>query len=108
MDYETDRINEQIYFWALFKPEYPELFEFWEIVADEYDDLEFGDLMNLSMQMEHLCPRRFHGDPMDVFICRRVWQDKVARDKSPIMIGFLYFCKSANDNFCTKSEGRSW
>jgi hypothetical protein len=80
MDYQTDRIDEQSYFWALFKPEPPELLEIWEDVANEYSALKFGNLRELTYLMESLSPIEFHGDPIEVFICRRIWQDKVNRD----------------------------
>ncbi|WP_310410593.1 hypothetical protein [Chamaesiphon sp. OTE_8_metabat_110] len=80
MDYQTDRIDEQSYFWVLFKSENAELFETWRDIASEYSILEFSNLRELTYLMENLSPIEFHGDPIEVFICRRIWQDKVERD----------------------------
>jgi hypothetical protein len=80
MDYQTDRIDEQSYFWVLFKSERAELSEIWEDVASEYSILEFSNLREITYLMESLSPIEFHGDPIEVFICRRIWQDKVNRD----------------------------
>jgi hypothetical protein len=80
MDYQTDRIDEQSYFWVLFKPERAELFEIWEDVRSEYEILEFSNLREMTYLMESLSPIEFHGDPIEIFICRRIWKDKVRRD----------------------------
>jgi hypothetical protein len=80
MDYQTDRIDEQSYFWVLFKSARTELNEVWRDIECEYEILEFSNLRELTYLMESLSPIEFHGDPIEVFICRKIWQDKVNRD----------------------------
>jgi hypothetical protein len=80
MDYQEERWNEQSYFWVLFKPEYPELFELWAEIAAGYEELEFRDLNDLTYWLSIKAPRKYQDEPIEVFICRRVWQDKVARN----------------------------